>query len=292
MNEINLPEEIMYKQVGSFSELQELLSVWKKEKLKYSNFFPNQTNNQKWIGEKALFVSEYTTSNGKIGLLFHFRKAVCEVYYFATEPISFNNMMSDSKLKASLIKRCGMPLVVENIVKGTSRQSDTIVPQRVLVRLSHRNKPGEAPKIECQDTKVVVLSEFDVDRLVLVKGILNKDFSPLTDRIPDLSELKELAKNGGVVGDFRRDENGNQWCAGFVVFELSGQSIHLRYWWVAKEVRGQRIGASLLSKFFEVGKNTLLQYLWVDITNENAIKRYNHYGFMPDGLQDKMYIIK
>ena len=43
--------------------------------------------------------------------------------------------------------------------------------------------------------------------------------------------------------------------------------------------------------FFQAGKDTSRQYLWVDKDNDNAIGCYEHYGFSPDGLSDYIQVI-
>ena len=41
-----------------------------------------------------------------------------------------------------------------------------------------------------------------------------------------------------------------------------------------------------MRSMFAAGSNTKRQYFWVKADNENAIKRYQHYGFAFEPLKD------
>lgn len=51
------------------------------------------------------------------------------------------------------------------------------------------------------------------------------------------------------------------------------------------------IGSSLYKKVMFESKNIKRQMLWVVSDNENAIKRYEHYGFKLDRFIDNVMII-
>ena len=52
------------------------------------------------------------------------------------------------------------------------------------------------------------------------------------------------------------------------------------------DYRDKKVGSRLLRRFFEEGKDTKRQLFWVIRTNENAIKRYKHYGFNEENMFD------
>lgn len=77
---------------------------------------------------------------------------------------------------------------------------------------------------------------------------------------------------------------------GFIIFELTGLTLYLRYWFVLPQFREMNIGSKLFNSFMYEGRNTKRQLLWVITHNINAIKRYVHYGFKPEKLFD--YVLK
>ena len=59
---------------------------------------------------------------------------------------------------------------------------------------------------------------------------------------------------------------------GFIIFELNGQTLYLRYWFVLPEYRDLKIGSRLFNEFMRAGHATKRQLFWVIASNENAIK--------------------
>ena len=82
-----------------------------------------------------------------------------------------------------------------------------------------------------------------------------------------------------------RDGTGHD-ITGFVIFDLSPAALYLRYWFVSPGARGGGVGGKLMRSMFAAGLSTKRQYFWVKTDNENAIKRYRHYGFEFEELKD------
>jgi GNAT superfamily N-acetyltransferase len=80
------------------------------------------------------------------------------------------------------------------------------------------------------------------------------------------------------------EEDGN--LAGFLIFELSSATLYLRYWFTHPDFRGRKVGSRLMRRFFEEGKETRRQILWVMRTNEDAMEKYRHYGFVEEDMFD------
>ena len=78
--------------------------------------------------------------------------------------------------------------------------------------------------------------------------------------------------------------------AGVLFFEVTGQSSLLRHWLVDPACRDQRIGARLMRRYFADCSDVRRFLLWVVSDNDNAIDRYRHYGYQPDGLIDQVLI--
>jgi GNAT superfamily N-acetyltransferase len=74
--------------------------------------------------------------------------------------------------------------------------------------------------------------------------------------------------------------------AGVLFFETQGFTSTVRYWLVADRFRSQRVGGALMHHYFALHRTVRRFVLWVIADNENAIKRYRHFGYAPDGLVD------
>jgi hypothetical protein len=79
---------------------------------------------------------------------------------------------------------------------------------------------------------------------------------------------------------------------GLILFELSKLNMYLRFWWVDKMYRNQHIGAFLYHSLMNLAKGTKRQMHWVISTNDNAIKRYKHYGYIAESLYDYVLLNK
>ena len=75
--------------------------------------------------------------------------------------------------------------------------------------------------------------------------------------------------------------------AGMLLFDLNAM-LYLRYWLVLPEYRNQGVGSELFRQFLWEGRETKQQILWVNQANENAIVRYEHYGFKKENMYDNI----
>lgn len=114
-----------------------------------------------------------------------------------------------------------------------------------------------------------------------VSQLLHTYFDEQTEQIPYDEELMDYARQGHVLVC---EEEGKM--AGFLVYELNATTLYLRYWFTHLDYRDRKVGSRLLRRFFEEGKDAKRQLFWVIQTNENAIKRYKHYGFNEENMYD------
>lgn len=110
-------------------------------------------------------------------------------------------------------------------------------------------------------------------------------FDPYIEQIPLHEELERWITAGHVLV-YRVDRR----IVGFLVYDLTGVTLYLRYWFVHPDYRDQKIGATLFKEFLSRGQNTRRQLFWVITSNENAIKRYVHYGFTEEKMFDYVLI--
>lgn len=143
-----------------------------------------------------------------------------------------------------------------------------------LVRMNRIAEPFEY----VSDDSIRKATETDIPH---ISNLLHEYFNPQNEQIPYDDELIDYAIQGHVLVC---EENGR--IAGFLIYELNASTLYLRYWFTHPDSRDKKVGSRLLRRFFEEGKDTKRQIFWVIRTNENAIKRYKHYGFNEENMFD------
>lgn len=128
------------------------------------------------------------------------------------------------------------------------------------------------------DASIRKAIEVDIPR---VSQLLHEYFNAQTEQIPYDEELLDYASQGHVLVC-----EGQEHMAGFLIYELNATTLYLRYWFTHPNFRDKKVGSRLLRRFFEEGRDTKRQLFWVIRTNENAIKRYRHYGFVEENMYD------
>lgn len=143
-----------------------------------------------------------------------------------------------------------------------------------LVRMTRMAEPFDYTP----DASIRKATEADIPK---VSQLLNEYFNPQNEQIPYDEELLDYARQGHVLVC---EEQGKM--AGFLIYELNATTLYLRYWFTHPDYRDRKVGSRLLRCFFEEGRDTKRQLFWVIRTNENAIKRYRHYGFAEENMFD------
>jgi ribosomal protein S18 acetylase RimI-like enzyme len=126
-----------------------------------------------------------------------------------------------------------------------------------------------------------------MDQLDEIYSLLNKHFDVYSEQIPLRDEL-ELALNSKKVL-IHKDKNK---IVGFLIFDINGVTAHLKYWFTHPDYRDKKIGSQLFRDFIYETINSKRRLFWVMVNNENAIKRYIHYGFVEENMYDKILIFK
>jgi GNAT superfamily N-acetyltransferase len=125
------------------------------------------------------------------------------------------------------------------------------------------------------------------DETIAVKKLLDQYFDPRCEQIPLVEELENLAGNQNIL---LCKEDGV--ITGFLIYTLTGATAYLRYWFTHPDYREQKTGSRLFRQFAWETRTAQRTLFWVMEDNENAIKRYIHYGFAPENMYDKVLISK
>lgn len=121
--------------------------------------------------------------------------------------------------------------------------------------------------------------------IALIDELLHTHFDEQMEQLPLEEELEKMAERKHVLLSVREGK-----VAGMLLFDLNASTLYLRYWLVLPEYRNKGVGSELLRQFLWEGRETKRQILWVNVANENAIVRYEHYGFKKENMYD--YIIR
>ena len=236
-----------------------------------TNFFWNPDKHPSWIEEGSLFYEE----EKDCVLLLHLDEGFYSLFYLS---VSLDKALAYiSKLDTDL------PFVLDYVCKGDMVDSVSQAFQdaefqvyRQLFRMSH------AGPMDCSRSQADSCIEFGVPADIQgLQGIFQCDFDALCEQIPTPKELQAFIDRQQVL--VYRDGSD---LAGFLIYELNGMTWYLRYWYTSPEHRGKGVGSSLFHRALQLGEGSKRQILWVISDNENAIKRYEHYGFTRETMND------
>lgn len=122
---------------------------------------------------------------------------------------------------------------------------------------------------------------------VAVRELLTTYFDPRAEQLPDMDDLSVWIQQNNII---LFEEQGK--VVGFIIYDLNVTTLYLRYWFVHPDLRDLKIGSQLFKEFLARGKDTQRQLFWVIRSNENAIKRYLHYGFKEENMYNYVLINK
>ena len=259
------------ERINSFEQLQQQLGEARKHRF-VTNFFLDPFKHAVWITKGDC----YTEIVGDTLFVIRTDKGFWNVFYS-----SFNNETLSSDIK-SLIAKYPEQTMMFDIV-GREVQCKPLVDilkelgfkeATSLVRMNRIAGPFEY----IPDETIRKANETDISQ---VSQLLHEYFDPQNEQIPYDEELLDYARQGYVL--VCEEQEG---LAGFLIYELNASTLYLRYWFTHPDYREMKVGSRLLRRFFEEGRETKRQLLWVIRTNENAIKRYKHYGFNEENMFD------
>lgn len=267
--------------VEDFLEVPNGITIIKDYNKKFiTNFFPNELKVSKWI-ENKLF---YTTEIGEV--LFFIKKNIGfdSLFFIASSvnelQFSLNVLMSQNP---------NLTFVADIVTKDENSEIIAIFEKCLfyqytsLFRMSRLIKETSSTKFE----KTNNLKEASENQIDEISTLLDKYFDSKAEQIPNNLELLDWIHSGSLLVY----EINSKIC-GFIIYDLNGLTLYLRYWFVHPDYRDQKIGSSLFNYFLDKGRNTKRQLFWVIRSNKNAIKRYKHYGFIEEKLYNFVMINK
>lgn len=256
--------------IKSFEEVRNCINrVRSLRKGFITNFFPEQRKVEIWTNHFLLFAKE-----------------IEEATLFIKQDEGFKYLFYCATNKKSLIEvLCSLPsnekYVVNQIVDSRTDASliesfisSGYVVRKSLVRMSKINKEAELAESD---------SDFDAkaEDIHILNSMLHQYFDKYAEQLPSEEEMKDfLEAKHAIVHRI------NNQIAGLILYDQTPSTLYLRYWLVNPEFRNQGVGSILIREYNRRGASCKRHMLWVVEDNDNAIKRYKHYGYKNEKMKD------
>jgi GNAT superfamily N-acetyltransferase len=261
------------KKVTDFIEINKaVVRIKNYNKKLVTNFFPNREKIEIWISKNQFYMIE-------MGEVIYFIKKNANFYtLFYT---ASSNEELDKSLTVLLVDFSNEVLMLDIVQREENSDLLNVFYNKsfsvytALVRMNRLNHEENLLYIPTDGIK-----EASSHHLLPLNNMLHSFFDEKAEQIPDEKELLNWIENKNVL--IHEEDNK---IGGFLIYEIIGKTLYLRYWFVHPDFREKRIGSKLFNEFETKGKDTNRHLFWVIRSNENAIKRYKHYGF----VEEKMY---
>jgi hypothetical protein len=148
-----------------------------------------------------------------------------------------------------------------------------------LTRAAQSSATATPPQLE-KKFSLVVADERDSPEIL---KLIETCFNPYADQLPASYELQEAIADRQVL-IVKQDGK----IAGALFFETQGLTSTVRYWVVAEAFRSQHLGSALMHRYFKTQDSVVRFVLWASAANTEALAKYEHYGYKPDGLMDQI----
>lgn len=263
------------KLIQSASEVGEAVNQAKASAAAFcTNFFPAPSRLQSWIEHGELIFEQ---GNGT-ALFLRKDRGFWHLYFSSATPASLRKAvialpsLSTEPVVVDLVGQEAATDELAGLFEGTGFRR-----YQRLFRMA-RIVPTAIPPVVAGDPRVVRAGKEDVQPIL---DLLLRSFDSRAEQIPMPYEIEAALEAGQIwVGRCHGA------LAGLLFFETQGLTSTLRYWLVAPEFQAKRFGSALMQRYFADHPAVRRFLLWVVADNSGAIAKYEHYGFVPDGLVD------
>jgi len=243
-----------------------------------TNFFPVQSKLDSWIAHEELTMEE------RDGVTFFLRKDrdFAHLYFSAANPPALGRELR--QLSAKAIHKIATDIVGPEASLAELLNLAEQVGFRCysrLVRLARIASAVEPPSVP-QPAAINVAAEGDASEIL---RLIEASFDRFADQLPTLYEIVAAIAARQIVIIKQNDQ-----IAALLFFETQGLTSTIRYWLVAEQFHSRGFGSTLIRQYFATQPAVRRFILWVTATNENAIQKYQHYGYAPDGLVDHVLV--
>ena len=243
-----------------------------------TNFFPAKGKLQGWIDHGELLGELRDRS------AFFLRKDrdFWHLYFCASDVATLQRDIRE--LPALATERVAVDLVGSEALLGEVLNAVESAGFRRYSRLVRLARPGEPaqPQSPANGTQVIYADQSDGPAII---SLLECSFDRYADQLPALYEIDAAIASRQVLTV--KHEGA---LAAVLYFESQGFTSTIRYWVVAAEFRSHRFGSAVMRHYLASQSAVRRFILWVTAENENAVLKYRHYGYAPDGLIDHVLV--
>jgi GNAT superfamily N-acetyltransferase len=265
--------------IENFDQILVSIETIKAKKQGYlTNFYHDRNKVSLWIKHSMLFYINVEET------LFVIKENTdfLTLFYFTTTTEQLQKALSLLKFELT-----GKTLVVDIIGNDSSLRK---------LEFAFAENSFQTYSSLCRMSRVISGKEIEIlskvnfairEDALTIELLLKEYFDPVCEQLPLLEEIIDWIDLKHLLVCKVEDQ-----IIGFLIFDLKGKTSYLRYWFTNPLHRDKKIGSQLLRKFFLISNSTKRQLFWVIEDNENAIKRYRHYGFERENMYDKVLISK
>ena len=239
-----------------------------------TNFFADEKRMSRWCADGTFCFIEIEATL----FLLHRQLGFSSLYFLSNSHESLAQDVA-SLVSANPTERIVVDVIGHDSVRLPIEKAFKASGFSQLTTLQRMSRKTTADHLVTFEADVVIPS---IEEAQHIHDLLMHNFIAEQEQIPCVEEVEEWISLGEILA-VKDIEKG---IIGFVIFDLSPAVLYLRYWFVSPESRGKGVGGRLMRHMFSAGRNTKRQYFWVKTDNENAIKRYRHYGFEFEQLKD------
>ena len=243
-----------------------------------TNFFPAQGKLQAWINHGELFGELRDRS----AFFLRNDRDFGHLYFCASDIATLQQHISALpclKTERVAVDLVGREAALRELLNAV--ESGGFRPYTRLLRLARPGEPAQPPSA-AEGAEVFYPERTDCQSIL---NLLESAFDRYADQLPALYEL-EAAMAARQVLAIKCDGA----LAALLFFETQGLTSTVRFWVVDPRFRSHRFGSALMRHYFAAHHSVRRFVLWVTAANENAVSKYRHYGYAPDGLVDHVLV--
>ena len=264
--------------ISDYSEVQDLVNKTKQiGHCLLTNFYPDDLKIKFWISQGLISCCE--NEGSFLILRKHF-----DFFYLFFLSTGIENLENTLKL---LLTTSPNRFVIDFIVRGKEPGILPLLFERIgfkhhetLLRMVM--KSSQRPKFEVSDDCNMFAK---IDDTSLIFRFLTERLDPFSEQIPTLDEIKLMILGNQLLILKEGCEIG-----GILYFEKNGEISHLKEWLVDERFRGNYFGSLLIKQYFSLNNGCSRFILWVKKDNIHAIDIYKHYGYLPDNINDMIFV--
>jgi ribosomal protein S18 acetylase RimI-like enzyme len=269
------------ERIESYNQVLEAIKIVKDQKKGFiTNFFPDENRLNLWIKKNILFVDHYS---GTDIFIKENSNNFFNLYFISTDLCSLGAVLSDLNTIYQ-----SYTLVFDILGKEPGMQNlKSAFENSGYFEYTSLQRMSKSAHTENMTGILKNVNSAKENQVSDIYNLLNKFFDPFAEQLPLLEEIHQWVKNQNI----QIIEENNE-IIGFVIYDLIGLTSYLRYWFVHPDHRNNNIGSALLRTYFNQSNKCDRQLFWVIQSNENAIKRYQHYGYKKENLIDYVMLNK